>query len=105
MNLDPKALGSALGAAVKALLDPIRKRLDRLEQLEARVAELERSLEQRSYKGVWDGSVTYQEHNSVSLAGCLWIAKRATFDRPGTSDAWQLAVKRGRNAKDVQRNA
>jgi hypothetical protein len=96
---DPTALGAALGAAVKGVLDPLRARVSALERVEARVAALERALEQRAYKGVWDSALTYEQHNMTTLGGNLWIAKRATFDRPGTSDAWQLAVKRGRDAR------
>jgi hypothetical protein len=102
MNLDPKALGSALGAAVKALLDPIRARVSALERLEGRVAELERSLEQRSYKGVYDGAVTYSRHNMVTKNGCMWVALKDTYGVPGESQDWQLCVKKGRNGRDVR---
>jgi hypothetical protein len=112
---DPTALGAALGAAVKKLLDPLRMRVKELEALEARlialkaletrVAALEKALQARTYQGTWDSERTYEAENTCTLGGNLWIAKRVTYDRPGTSDAWQLAVKRGRNGKDASRDA
>jgi hypothetical protein len=112
MNIDPTALGRALGQAVKALLDPLRARVKELEALqvhlvalkalEGRVAALEKSLEQRSYKGVYDGAVTYQRHNIVTKNGCMWVALKDTYGVPGESPDWQLAVKKGRNGRDVR---
>lgn len=97
MNL--KATAQAMAASIGELIMPLATRLKALEQ---RCAELERGLEQRSYKGVWDASVTYDEHNLVTMGGSVWIARRATCDKPGTSDAWQLAVKKGRDGRDAK---
>jgi len=50
-------------------------------------------------RGVWrDGE--YQAGDGVTLGGSFWIAQRVTTDKPETSDAWRLAVKRGRDGKD-----
>jgi hypothetical protein len=103
--MDPTALGTALGGAVKKLLDPIRTRVKALEALEARVAALEKSLEQRSYQGVHDAARTYQRHNLVTKNGSLWIALKDTYAIPGESPDWQMAVKRGRDAREVRRDA
>jgi hypothetical protein len=112
MKIDPTAFGTALGEAVKKLLDPLRMRVKELEALEARlialkplearVTALEKAVQARSYQGTWDAGRTYEPENTCTLGGNLWIARRVTFDRPGTSDAWQLAVKRGRNGKDAR---
>ena len=49
-------------------------------------------------RGVWrDGA--YQKGDGVTWAGSFWIAQRDTADKPETSDAWRLAVKRGREGK------
>src|ERR1700680_1330000 len=104
MNIDPKALGAGLGQAVKNLLDPIRARVKSLEALEARVTALEKAMRARSYQGTWDAARTYEAENTCTLGGNLWVCKRVTYDRPGTSDAWQLAVKRGRNGRDLPRD-
>jgi hypothetical protein len=50
-------------------------------------------------KGVWrEGPHEAGDH--VSWDGSGWIAQRATTDKPGTSDAWRLSTKRGRDGKD-----
>lgn len=50
-------------------------------------------------RGVWrEGEHEAGDH--VSWDGSGWIAQRATTDKPGTSDAWRLSTKRGRDGKD-----
>lgn len=52
-------------------------------------------------RGVWrDGA--YERGDAVTWAGSLWIARRDTTDKPESSDAWRLAVKRGRDGKAAQ---
>lgn len=49
-------------------------------------------------RGVWrEGG--YRKGNGVTWGGSFWIAKRDTDEKPETSDAWRLAVKRGRDGK------
>lgn len=49
-------------------------------------------------KGVWrDGP--HEKGDHVSWDGSGWIAQRDTTDKPGTSDAWRLSTKRGRDGK------
>lgn len=51
------------------------------------------------YQGVWkDGD--YLKGDCVTWAGSSFIAQRDTSDKPETSDAWRLSVKRGRNGAD-----
>ena len=57
------------------------------------------------YCGVWEaGGGTgegglFVAGDAVTLGGNLWTAKAETTDRPGQGDAWQLAVRAGRDAK------
>jgi hypothetical protein len=51
------------------------------------------------YCGVWTEGTDYRRGDFVTHDGSMWHAWQATRDRPGTSQAWQLAVKRGRNAR------
>lgn len=90
-------------AVLRKLAPIIGKAIDRsygkrVLELERAHAELRKELDQRAYQGVYDPSCTYEKHNSVTCGGCLWIARRDTSDKPGTSDAWQLAVRKGRDA-------
>lgn len=53
------------------------------------------------YKGIWRAQ-SYEKGNMLTLAGSMWIALRDAegSDKPGTSDAWQQCVKKGRDGRD-----
>jgi len=52
------------------------------------------------YRGIYkDGE--WERGDEVTWGGSMWIAKRDTADKPETSDAWQLATKRGQNGRDL----
>lgn len=53
-----------------------------------------------NWRGVFKDSETYKAGQTATFGGSLFIAKRDTNDKPETSDAWGLAVKRGRDGKD-----
>jgi hypothetical protein len=59
-------------------------------------------LEHPIYRGVFKAGEVYGLGDAVTWAGSLWICGAdATTDKPGEgSDAWQLAVKKGRDGKD-----
>lgn len=50
--------------------------------------------------GVFKEGTAYEPGDGVTFGGSFWIARAATKDRPGTSDAWRLSVKKGRDGKD-----
>jgi|GEM_PF-1095326 len=52
-------------------------------------------------RGVFKADTAYVAGDVVSYGGSIWIAQHETKDSPGSSDAFRLAVKRGRDAKDV----
>jgi hypothetical protein len=69
--------------------------LKKLEHLEQRVAELERRPFLK-YVGVFrDDGRRYSEGSAVTHDGGVWIALKATTERPNHSADWQLAVKSG----------
>ncbi len=49
--------------------------------------------------GVWHEG-KYLRGHCVSFGGSTFIAQEDTTDKPETSKAWRLAVKRGRDGKD-----
>ncbi len=52
-------------------------------------------------RGVYDETRAYERGDSVSCDGSSWIAQaETTGERPGTSPAWRLSTKRGRDGKD-----
>lgn len=51
-------------------------------------------------QGVWREGSAYSKGDCVSFGGSLFIAQEDTSDKPETSKAWRLAVKRGRDGKD-----
>jgi hypothetical protein len=67
------------------------------EELERRLKELEA----RDYRGVWASDKRYAKNAMVTFDGSLWIARSDSQSiRPGTSSAWQLAVRKGSDGKD-----
>jgi hypothetical protein len=72
------------------------------QQLTDRIKVLEDRPDLR-YSGVWQQDQVYGSGNFVTDGGSLWHAKRASVgERPGVGDAWQLAVKRGRDGRDAK---
>ena len=58
------------------------------------------------YKGVHKDGEAYDAHDNVTWAGSQWTStKSENTDKPGSSDAWTLCVKAGRNGKDLRENA
>jgi hypothetical protein len=58
------------------------------------------------YKGVYREEQAYDLHDNVTWAGSQWTSTKAeNTDKPGSSDAWTLVVKAGRNGKDLRENA
>lgn len=58
------------------------------------------------YKGVHRDGEKYDAHDNVTWAGSQWTSTKAeNTEKPGTSDAWTLCVKAGRNGKDLRENA
>lgn len=70
----------------------------RLEQLEARCSD-----GLMKYAGLHQRALSYQKGSVVTLKGSAWVAIKdvAEGEIPGETDAWQLAVKAGRDGKDA----
>lgn len=51
-------------------------------------------------RGVFKDGSEYVAGDGVTYGGSFWIAQATTKDKPGNSDAWRLAVKKGRDGKD-----
>jgi hypothetical protein len=55
------------------------------------------------YKGAFKPGETYVPGNFISAGGSLWHCNTPTDERPGSGgEAWTLAVKRGRDGKDLR---
>jgi len=52
--------------------------------------------------GVWKDGTTYVAGDGVSLGGSFFIAQTTTTAKPGKSDEWRLAVKRGSDGRDAR---
>jgi Collagen triple helix repeat (20 copies) len=50
--------------------------------------------------GVWKEGTAYQAGDGVTLGGSFFIAQAETSAKPGKSDDWRLAVKRGTDGRD-----
>lgn len=52
--------------------------------------------------GVWKEGTTFAAGDAVSHGGSLFIAQTVTSEKPGKSDDWRLAVKRGSDGRDLR---
>jgi hypothetical protein len=68
--------------------------------LKAHVVELEQK-PGLAYQGTWDEQKVYHVGDFVTDGGSLFCCRDSNVGvRPGSSDAWQLAVKRGKDGRD-----
>lgn len=82
----------ALAPVIRDFLDSTVTTLqERIRQLEDRPT--------LKYAGLWNEHQQFNEGEFVTDHGSLWFCKATTRTRPGASKDWQLAVKRGRDAK------
>ena len=51
-------------------------------------------------RGIFKADESYRQGDVTTWDGSMWIAQKATSDKPGTSDSWRLSVKRGRDGRD-----
>ena len=57
-------------------------------------------------RGVYRDTEAYAKGDGVTWGGSYFIAqKQAPEGKPGESDSWRLAVKRGRDGKDAPQPA
>jgi integrin beta 3 len=52
--------------------------------------------------GVWREGTAYVAGDGVTLGGSFFIAQADTSAKPGKSDEWRLAVKRGTDGRDAR---
>ena len=52
-------------------------------------------------KGVFRDGEAYEKGDGVTFGGCFWISQKdAPEGRPGNTDDWRMAVKRGRDGRE-----
>ncbi|EMD8985960.1 hypothetical protein VW608_005630 [Pseudomonas aeruginosa] len=57
-------------------------------------------------RGVYSADKSYEQGDGTTYGGCYWIAQKdAPTGVPGGSDDWRLAVKKGRDGKDLRDSA
>ncbi|WP_277969301.1 hypothetical protein [Sphingomonas echinoides] len=55
-------------------------------------------------RGVFKEGTAYEHGDAVTFGGSLWIAQRATSEKPeGNNTGWRLAVKKGRDGRDLNK--
>ena len=69
----------------------------RIKALEAKIAELGSF----DFKGGWQSAMTYERGDFCVYDGSLWHANHdGVRSQPGSNGDWQLAVRKGRDARD-----
>lgn len=57
-------------------------------------------------RGVYSADKSYEQGDGTTYGGCYWIAQKdAPEGVPGGSSDWRLAVKKGRDGRDLRDNA
>lgn len=99
------AIAAARGRKLETRVAALEERMGTMvsstvEALQRRVAELEQRLASvntngvMSYKGIWRADATpYREQEVCTHEGTLWFCHRATHEKPGKTDDWQLMAK------------
>jgi len=98
------AVGSVIAGQGTILREHLARALDRIEQLESRLAEVE----SRGFKycGVYQKAQKYARGDVVTYSGSAFVAiKDAVPDNeiPNASGCWQMFVQRGRDASSRDR--
>jgi hypothetical protein len=111
-----KGIAPAIREYVAEALKPLAARIKALEEAKANgfsgaekkaftvatgrviAAEIDKRIKGKGvglrYRGVWQASDEYALGDFATLQGALWhCCSDSTRERPGTSSAWQLAVK------------
>jgi hypothetical protein len=88
-------LGDYMEHVGKTMAEELRKRDERIAELEARPVGVD-------YKGVYRKGCSYSRNQAVSHQGSLWIAVKDYPEKePGEPNSgFRLAVKKGRDGKD-----
>ncbi|CAM5277219.1 hypothetical protein [Rhodanobacter lindaniclasticus] len=87
------------------LVDSMAKTLVLLKKLDSRLAAFADRLniveaKGITYTGTYQRSAEYKRGDFATHKGSMWHAVRQTQDEPGVSNAWQLAVKAGRDGSN-----
>lgn len=99
-----KAIATGFGEFLPKAVQPLVQRVIELEKVAVKQNERIAELEARpvmKYAGIWNHGKVYGAGNFVTDSGSVFHAQRASVgERPGSgSDAWVLAVKKGKDAK------
>ena len=93
--------GATFAAALDGLLDLLNTQRDRIAGLENRLKAVEAS--GLKYAGVWQRAQTYPRGSVATHKGSAWVALADGVEaEPGLSAAWQLAVRRGDDGRDLR---
>ncbi|EKQ6319223.1 hypothetical protein P6M09_004509 [Pseudomonas aeruginosa] len=77
-------------------------------KLQAGETVIEKSIRLRALidRGVFSAEKSYEQGDGTTYGGCYWIAQKdAPEGVPGGSSDWRLAVKKGRDGKDLRDSA
>jgi hypothetical protein len=89
------------GAVLPKMREIETRTLLQAKEIEALRAALEELAERNladAYKGTHQAGVAYQRGALCTHQGGLWLCLASTSERPGSTDAWRLIVKRGATA-------
>ena len=113
MGFDDGSIATITTSFEKPGRQPMAEQASRVERLEERVELLVSTVKSLvdaasahvslglADRGVFHSGNSYLKGEWCTHEGSLWIAQADTADKPGSSAAWRLAVKRGRDGRDA----
>ncbi|MGO1075924.1 hypothetical protein [Inquilinus sp. CA228] len=97
-----EALGLAVTQALRTVASEVCALRRELVELKVRVDDLAEA-KAIPYAGTWKSGQSYAAGTWITHDGSVWIAAENTAARPGDGPTpWRLAVKRGKDGKDVR---
>jgi hypothetical protein len=99
-----RATGEMIREHVQQKLAPVLEELGAVKAELSALQDVVRSEKSLKYRGVHEMGAAYDTGDTVTQGGSLWHCNVLTKERPGEgSKDWTLAVKRGRDGKDLTR--
>jgi hypothetical protein len=88
----------------KGIADIMKEMRGEVEQLRADIAALRVIVQSKAltFGGIYAEGAQYEPGTVATHNGSAWHCNERTTDRPGTSKAWTMFVKRGRDGRDIK---
>jgi hypothetical protein len=96
----PGVIVDALKMFAEQTVEPLHAQI---KSLQAELMEIKQRGLGVHYRGVWQHGSDYDLGDFVTYGGAMWHADKPTKNKPGSSDDWTLAVRKGIDGRNGER--